>query len=277
MDEVRVGSWAELNEHLYAGAWQEEMRRFRSPFAFRGMAHVERDLTSSLIRLGVSYEKQEGHMLRNFRKYARPANLPSDSIWNWLALAQHHGLPTRLLDWTYSPFVAMHFATDELTNAQSDSVIWRIDFVSANKLLPDGLKAILEDEGADVFTAEMLDKAASMLGDFDRLTAEPFLVFFEPPSFDGRIVNQFSLFSLMSSPTANLTEWAGAHPDLCGKIIVPADVKWEIRDKLDQANITERVLFPGLDGLSRWLKRYYTPIDHMPQSQVPNDMPQDHL
>jgi hypothetical protein len=49
------------------------------------------------------------------------------------------------------------------------------------------------------------------------------------------------------------------HPDLARAIVVPAELKWEVRDKLDQANITERTLFPGLDGLSRSLGRYYLP------------------
>jgi hypothetical protein len=59
------------------------------------------------------------------------------------------------------------------------------------------------------------------------------------------------------------------HPSLCRRVVVPARLKWEIRDKLDQANINERVLFPDLDGLSRWLTRYYLPADlaahHMAQ------------
>jgi hypothetical protein len=61
----------------------------------------------------------------------------------------------------------------------------------------------------------------------------------------------------MSSPTGRLDEWLIHRPTSFQRILIPAAMKWEVRDKLDQANVTERVLFPGLDGLSRWLMRYY--------------------
>ena len=63
----------------------------------------------------------------------------------------------------------------------------------------------------------------------------------------------------MPSACARLDDWLYEHPDIWRKIIIPAALKWEIRDKLDQANITERVLMPGMGGLSRWLKRQYSP------------------
>ena len=63
----------------------------------------------------------------------------------------------------------------------------------------------------------------------------------------------------MSSPDASLDEWLGKHEDLARRLVIPAELKWEIRDKLDQAGINERVLFPGLDGLTRWVTRYYAP------------------
>ena len=74
---------------------------------------------------------------------------------------------------------------------------------------------------------------------------------------DDRIINQYALFSILSDPQASQDEWFLHRPHLCRKVIIPGDKKWEIRDNLDQANITERVLFPGLDGLSVWLNRYY--------------------
>ena len=104
----------------------------------------------------------------------------------------------------------------------------------------------------------MLNRVAVTLAEFDRLGKEDYVVFFEPPSLDERIVNQFALFSLPSSATMSLESLLERRPNTHRRIIVPAALKWEIRDKLDQANVTERVLFPGLDGLSQWLKRYFT-------------------
>jgi hypothetical protein len=203
-------------------------------------------------------------LLRTFRRYAHRDVVPGDSTWNWLAVAQHHGLPTRLLDWTYSPYVALHFATHNLASYDCDGAVWLIDYVRSKTYLPAKLQRILGEEDAYVFTAEMLSQSADTLETFDRLANQPFVVFFEPPSLDDRIINQYALFSLMSSPTARLDEWLGKHLELVRRIIIPAELKWEIRDKLDQANITERVLFPGLDGLSRWLKRYYRPRANRP-------------
>ena len=258
VQEIRINDWRELTERVYEGSWEAGIARFRSNVAFRGLSDANYALKSGLIRLGSPAEKLEGHLLRNFRKYARRDSAP-DSIWDWMALGQHHGLPTRLIDWTYSPYVAMHFATARLDDFETDGVIWSVDFARANELIPKKLKQVLREEGSYTFTVEMLNTIARTPAEFDRLADEPFVVFFEPPSLDDRIVNQFALFSLMSSPNAALDVWLNEHPELCRKIIIPAAAKWEVRDKLDQANITERVLLPGLDGLSSWLRRYYTP------------------
>src|SRR5579884_3537135 len=277
MSDIRVLSWNELQERLYAGSWQEALRRFRSAFAFRGMTDARDDLTTALVRLGgPGHAKQEGHLLRNFRKYARRDSVPGDSVWNWLALAQHHGLPTRLLDWTFSPYVALHFATEDLDCYDRDGVIWCVDYSKTHALLPQPLRDALEEENADVFTVDMLARVADTLARFDQLGRKhPFALFLEPPSLDDRIVNQFALFSMMSSPTASLDKWLADHPRLWQRLIIPASLKWEVRDKLDQANVTERVLFPGLDGLSRWLKRYYSPrTDHRaPKREEPAPAP----
>ncbi len=255
--EVRVSSWLELQQRLFEEAWKEDLGRFRSDLAFRGQPDASADLTTTLARLGGDYAELERHLLRNFRKYARRDAVSADSSWDWLALGKHHHLPTRVLDWSYSPYVALHFATAALDRYDVDGAVWCVDYVAIRKFLPEPLQALLADERSNVFTTELLARGVESLAGLDRLADEPFVLFFEPPSLDERIVNQFSLFSLMSSPTARLDEWLAARPDLVRKIVVPAELKWEVRDKLDQANLTERVFFPGLDGLSRWLARHY--------------------
>jgi hypothetical protein len=247
-------------EALYAESWNASLGRFRSPFAFRGLGRAGHVMSSSLFRLtaGADTRRLEMALLRNFRKYAHVERLGADSIWDWLALGQHRGLPTRLLDWTYSPLVALHFATEDPDDMQEDGTVWCVNFVEANRQLPRQLRRIMQREGSDTVTVDMLSSFRS-LSEFDALAREPFLVFLEPPAVDRRILNQFALFSLMSSPTASMDEWLSRHPRLCRRVTIPKALKWEIRDKLDQANVNERVLFPDLDGLSRWLTRYYLP------------------
>jgi FRG domain len=273
IQEIICKSWLDIQKHLYADSWNEELERHRSRFAFRGMVDQALPLQTTLQRMGGPYEHLESHLLRAFRKYAHPHVATTEpgmvlsphgnSLWNWLVLARHHGLPTRLLDWTYSPYVALHFATIDLhtSSQQVDSAIWCVDYQQTHKLLPDMLTSTLDMEVSDVFTVEMLAQLVPDLSALEQVDGEdgspPFPLFFEPPSLDARIVNQFSLFSMMSSATARLDEWLDAHPQLCQRIILPASIKWEIRDKLDQANITERLLSPGLDGLCQWLRRYY--------------------
>jgi hypothetical protein len=255
-------TWPQLIELLYADSWFEPLQRFRSPFVFRGSPIVSFDLRSGLLRLarGPAEARQlEPHLLRSFRKYAQTTAISGESAWNWLALAQHHGLPTRLVDWTWSPFIALHFATADMTCYDEDGMVLGVDTFKAREFLPAKVKNVISREATGVFSVEMLDELAGSLADFDKLDRSTFVAFLDPPALDARLVNQFAVFSVMNDAGAYLEEWLTHHPNLCRRIIIPAKLKWEIRDKLDQANVAERMLFPGLDGLCRRLTRYYTP------------------
>ncbi|WP_232472576.1 FRG domain-containing protein, partial [Deinococcus sp. DB0503] len=94
MNEIRVSSWPELHEVLYGESWNPRLGRFRSPFVFRGQSRAEAKLTTTLQRLSGETREIERHLLRNFRKYAYRNGMDRDLPWYWLAVGQHHGLPT---------------------------------------------------------------------------------------------------------------------------------------------------------------------------------------
>ena len=261
LNDIHVSTWDELQSRLYEGSWQGNLKRFRSPFAFRGVSDAACRPETTLIRLGGEFQRREQSLLRNFRKYAHRDASQADSLWNWIALAQHHGLPTRLLDWSFSPYVALHFATVVPTDWDRPAAIWCVDCVEVKNSLPSKLKTRLQQEDSDVLTVEMLDDIAPTLVAFEGLSQHPFVALFEPPSLDDRIINQAALFSVTSRADMDLQDWLADHPDLFHRIVIPSSLKREIRDKLDQANINERILFPGLDGLTQWLTRYYSPSE----------------
>jgi hypothetical protein len=262
---VTVDTWSGLQEALFEGSWNQRIRRHRSPHLFRGHGRADFELASGLVRHGESHSKLEKHLLRNFKKYAkshfRADEHQPDNFWHWMTLAQHHGLPTRLLDWTYSPLIAAHFACSEQANFDQNGAIWKVDFDGTHDLLSMNLRRHLADQGAHVFTDDMLSNeidTLEKLAEHDQ-DSDGQVLFFEPPSVSARIVNQFACFSVQTGRCQSMTEWLQHHPELWTKIIIPHELKWEIRDKLDQSNISERVLFPGLDGLCSWLARQYTP------------------
>jgi len=258
--DIIVSSWSDLCDKLYIDSWNHSLMRFRTDYAFRGLSDKAFNLENSFMRNCGDCAELEYHLLRNFRKYAKTSDTKQfSSIWRVMTVAQHYGLPTRLMDWTYSPFIAAHFATCDVEQFDKDAVIWMVDYVKINRLLPDRIKRVLDCEKANAFTIEMLEAAMENLDVFRAESEDDLLLFFEPPSIDERIVNQFAFFSVMSNPVRSLDDWLLNNSDLYRRIIIPKELKWEIRDKLDQANITERILFPGMDGLAEWLKRHYYP------------------
>ena len=270
--EVPCTRWDQLMGELFADSLDQEIDRYRSPYVFRGLPDRDYELESSLHRLGHTDARKikfiEERLVDSFRKYAHGEFDAAASIWHWISLAQHHGLPTRLLDWTYSPFVALHFATCEIRLMDRAAVVWCVDRWGTQEWLPTDLKKALKDAGTGVFSIELLAREFPTFEKFDDPDQlRDFMVFFEPPSLDSRIVNQGALFSFLSRPELDLDDWLASisnqkrtgRPPLCKKVIVAKELKWEVRDKLDSANLQERVLFPGLDGLSAWLKRWYAP------------------
>lgn len=239
IEVITPGSWPDLEEALHQRSWNPELKRFRSPFVFRGQAY-DAPLTTSLQRLSGSPRSIERHLVRAFRKYAPASTEPAGSQWAWLTLGQHHGLPTRLLDWSYSPLVALHFATASEEHAGTDGVVWMIDVGATTASLPEQLRSVLAQEGGAVFTTEMLEMFSANPGRglpfdaemswLDRVEQEhgaPYLLFLEPPSLDQRIVQQSALFSMLSNPEVTLEDWLQPRAAMARRVVVPRGLKAE--------------------------------------------------
>ena len=252
-----VTSWRDLDDLIAQPDFGRHSDHARPTLVFRGLARGSYTNVSSLARLEGDYPALERHLLRNFRKYAYK-EAPGPTTWHWLALGQHHGLPTRLLDWTFSPLVALHFATASWPD--DDAVLWVVDVVEAHRALPESLAGALEEEGSLVFSSDLLAEHAPGLEELDAIPCDrPFTVFLEPPSLDERIVNQAAVLSVISDPTVQMDDWLEDHPEAWRAYRLDPDLKAEARVRLDQAHVTERLLMPNLDGLAAWLRRYYSP------------------
>lgn len=259
---VRITEMAQLQPLIVESEYNPHVKHYRSSCLYRGLPNIAFELKTSLQRnCGAGANKLEKSILRNFAKYAatdQPSILNSD--WEKMVIGQHHGLPTRLLDWTYSPLVALHFATsgeDISEMDRHDGVVWKIDIEEVNGLLPAKYRDVLDAESAHLCTIDMLERLAKSMDDYDKDMLDQALVLLEPLSIDQRIINQYSYFSITPQKVSCMEYFLASNTHKTVRYVLDKSLRWHIRDMLDQANINERTMYPGLDGLTLWLKRHY--------------------
>ena len=251
-----------IKDLIFEQTYNESIDRTRSSYFYRGMRKADYDLSTSLSRnCKGAYAKLEQPMLENFINYVRIED-PSinESIWKAMVIGQHYGLPTRLLDWTHSTLVALHFATleDNLDKlGQRDCVVWRIDLRDLNRNLPRKYQEYLESKDTFVFSLDALAELAPNINQYDADMGDHAMVCFEPPSVDQRIVNQYSFFSAIPSGITDLEAFLDSHTENTVKYVINKSLRWELRDILDQLNINERMIYPGTAGIAQWLARHY--------------------
>jgi hypothetical protein len=262
IQEVRVSTLEELMPLLSEQEYRPDLGRNRSPFVYRGMTNADFRMVTSLRRNCRELQRSlEPAILKNFAKYAVIED-PSvaHSVWRQMILGQHHGLPTRLLDWTQSALVALHFAVSEEDLARMedhDCMVWRVDIAELHSLLPERYQQVMRDYQAEVFSVDMLGSAAQSLALYDRDMGDRSMVVLEPPSLSARIVNQYSFFSVIPMEMENVEDFLDRCTEHTVKYVIDRKLRWRVRDMLDQLNMSERIVYPGLDGLSRWIARHY--------------------
>ncbi|MES2394367.1 MAG: FRG domain-containing protein [Bacteroidota bacterium] len=265
-------------------------KSFLNSFIYRGQQNSKWDLKTSLERVKngqdtflKDYTTEERWMLHEFkRKFHLYSNrqIPDNEKFEWLSIMQHHGAPTRLLDFTSSIFIATYFAVIE---SSMDGSVWAINrYILRDTLhdeynLPYEKKQVLKDEVnlhntyfanqyiARPFSVEKIPTTVVPLDTklcTERLARQQGLFLMPTNSDESFMKNLESAFKRDNSifrdvPFEKLIELSKTESRETNiqliKINIPKKTHSEIAKYLKEMNITSEILFPGLDGLAKSL------------------------
>lgn len=235
LKEQRLRFWEDFIEIVL----EKNYKRFIYRGHPQGHYRLETSVRRAFETLGIRESWRRGRereAINSFKSRAHLylSHLPSASNdLEWLSIMQHYGAPTRLLDWTYSPFVAAFFAFQQLSRG---CAVYEIDLSSLNnanasRLKPDWREGILD--GTQNFVA-------------------PFL----PNYQNERLILQQGLFLVPGNILYGAEDIVDSYPDRDRFIVKyifempPSNIREAIK-KLKAMNIDFMRLFPGIEGLSR--------------------------
>jgi len=245
-DEVPIDSWGTLIETLGS---------LSASWAFRGHSDASWKLESTLARRfnsnGIhhrAWPEQEKRILRIFKRKAHLFldHIPDDQdSFRWLGMMQHHGAPSRLLDFTWSFYVAAFFALEAATG---DAAIWAVnlDALYEPLKLTGHRKRVSHD-----------DLTPKIKGNYEKYFLDnkfSFVVYGEPTIMNQRLIAQSGTFiipSTLSEPVEDILSHYSTPKALVKYILPTSKLRATAMRKLYSMNITYYTLFPGLDGLAR--------------------------
>ncbi len=216
---------------------------------FRGQVDNTWPLSPSLLRDG-GHRDHETDMLKRFKQEAAQLVDVSDSSeWNWLSMAQHHGLPTRLLDWTTNPLVGLFFAVEEREDGRGRAGrLFCLDPIALNEVTfthGTGILLLGQDAELDDYLA----------GSSNRQGRGPVAVVAQRTF--GRISAQAGVFTLSHradpksfedhAPSGSLRSW-----------IIPATAKEPIRQQLSAMRVDNATIYADLDHWAKSISEEYS-------------------
>ena len=262
----RVSGIAELldfmkNDHEMLRERTVHKRSDQVAIWYRGLPSAELSLLPTLHREGIPVELEDQLMNRFLQNAHEFLDVRPQGEWEWMLLARHHGLPSRLLDWTENPLAGLFFAAGDESDGytQTDGALWCLSPRDLNELgnvsTPTHVLPMFRDEIEIPTSDEVLNNYRTSSVRSATLE-QP-----RPPAAaisirtNKRIQAQLGVFTIHHSDTKPLEKWEDG--SFLWRYIVPKGAKALLRDELRLAGVSSLTLFPDLDNVAREAKRGY--------------------